>query len=60
MGGSEFGIGPNITPLGVGLVVAGGVTMKTGALHVPFNVAVATSKSGVRLSFMTGFNVRRN
>jgi hypothetical protein len=59
-GGSEFGIGPNITPLGVGLVVAAGVTMKTGALHVPFNVAVATSKSGVRLSFMTGFNVRRN
>ena len=59
-GGSEFGIGPNITPLGVGLVVAAGVTMKTGALHVPFNVAVATSKSGVRMSFMTGFNVRRN
>jgi len=59
-GGSEFGIGPNITPLGVGLVVAAGVTMKTGALHVPFNVAVATSKSGVRVSFMTGFNVRRN
>jgi hypothetical protein len=58
-GGSEFGIGPNITPLGVGLVVAAGVTMKTGALHVPFNVAVATSKSGVRLSFLTGFNVRR-
>ncbi len=59
-GGSEFGIGPNITPLGVGLVVAAGVTMKTGALHVPFNVAVGTSQSGVRVSFMTGFNVRRN
>ena len=57
--GNEFGIGPNITPLGVGLVVAAGVTMRTGALHVPFNVAVATSKSGARLSFMTGFNVRR-
>ena len=59
-GGSEFGIGPNITPLGVGLVLAAGVTMKTGALHVPFNVAVGTSKSGLRVSFMTGFNVRRN
>ena len=57
--GTEFGIGPNITPLGVGLVVAGGVTMRTGALHVPFNVAVATSRSGARLSIMTGFNVRR-
>src|SRR5688572_30317549 len=59
IGGSEFGIGPNITPLGVGLVVAGGVTMKTGALHVPFNFAVATSKYGPRISIMTGFNVRR-
>jgi hypothetical protein len=57
--GNEFGIGPNITPLGVGLVIAAGVTMKTGALHVPFNVAVATSRTGVRLSFLTGFNVRR-
>jgi len=57
--GTEFGIGPNITPLGVGLVVAAGVTVKTGALHVPFNFAIATSKSGARVSVMTGFNVRR-
>jgi hypothetical protein len=57
--GTEFGIGPNITPLGVGLVVAAGVTVKTGALHVPFNFALATSKSGARISVMTGFNVRR-
>ena len=57
--GTEFGLGPNITPLGVGLVLATGVTMKTGALHVPFNFAIATSKSGVRFSVLTGFNVRR-
>ena len=57
--GSEFGLGPNITPLGVGLVAAAGITMRTGALHVPFNIAVATSKSGARLSVMTGFNVRK-
>ena len=57
--GSEFGIGPNLTPLGVGLVVAGGVTMRSGALHVPLNFAVATSKYGPRVSIMTGFNVRR-
>jgi len=58
-GGTEFGIGPNITPLGVGLVAAAGVTVKTGALHVPFNFAIATSKSGARISVMTGFNIRR-
>jgi hypothetical protein len=57
--GTEFGLGPNITPLGVGLVVAGGVTVRSGALHVPLNFAVATSKSGARVSIMTGFNIRR-
>jgi hypothetical protein len=58
--GTEFGIGPNITPIGVGLVLAAGVTVKTGALHVPLNFAVATSKYGPRLSVMTGFNLRRH
>lgn len=57
--GTEFGIGPNITPLGVGLVAAAGATVRAGALHVPFNFAVATSKSGARISVLTGFNVRR-
>ena len=57
--GAEFGIGPNITPLGVGLVVAGGVTVRSGALHVPLTFAVATSKSGARVSILTGFNLRR-
>jgi hypothetical protein len=57
--GAEFGIGPNITPLGVGLVVAGGVTVRSGALHVPLTFAVATSKSGSRVSILTGFNLRR-
>ena len=57
--GTEFGIGPNFTPLGVGLVVAGGITVRTGALNIPLNVAVGSSKSGTRVSIMTGFNVRR-
>jgi hypothetical protein len=57
--GFEFGIGPNITPVGVGLVIAGGVTVRTGALNVPLNFAVASSKTGPRVSIMTGFNLRR-
>jgi hypothetical protein len=57
--GLEFGIGPNITPLGTGLVVAAGVTVRSGAINVPLNIAVATSKSGARVSIMTGFNIRR-
>ena len=57
--GAEFGIGPNITPLGVGLVIAAGVTVRSGVLNVPLNFAVVSSKSGPRVSIMTGFNIRR-
>jgi hypothetical protein len=57
--GTEFGFGPNVTPLGVGLVGAFGITVRSGALHVPFNVAVATSRYGARVSIMTGFNIRK-
>jgi hypothetical protein len=57
--GTEFGIGPNITPVGVGLVIAGGVTVRSGAINVPLNFAVASSKSGARVTILTGFNLRR-
>lgn len=57
--GIEFGIGPNITPVGVGLVIAGGVTVKTGSLNVPLNFAYASSQHGGRVSIMTGFSIRR-
>ena len=57
--GAEIGIGPNITPLGVGLAVAAGTTFRAGALNIPVNLAVVPSKSGVRVSFLTGFNMRR-
>jgi hypothetical protein len=57
--GMEFGLGPNITPVGVGLVIAGGVTIKTGSLNVPLNFAYASSKYGARVSIMTGFSIRR-
>ncbi len=57
--GTEFGIGPNITPMGVGLVVVGGVTVRSGAINVPLNFAVASSKSGARVTILTGFNLRR-
>ncbi len=58
--GNEFGIGPNISAAGVGLVIAAGVTVRSGALNIPMNVAVATSRFGPRFTFLTGFNVRRS
>ena len=56
--GLEFGIGPNVTPAGVALAVAGGVTFRSGALNVPLTFAVVPSKDGTRVSMLTGFNFR--
>lgn len=42
--GVEFGVGPNLTPLGAALVAAAGITFRTGGLNVPMNLAVVPSK----------------
>ena len=57
--GFEFGAGPNVTPLGVALAAAMGKTFRMGVLNVPVNVAVVPSRSGLRVSFLTGFALRR-
>jgi hypothetical protein len=56
--GAEFGLGPNITPAGSALVLATGMTFHTGALNIPVNVAVVPSKSGTRVSVISGFSLR--
>jgi hypothetical protein len=48
-----------VTPAGVALAAAAGVTFRSGALNVPVNLAIVPSKSGVRVSVLTGFNMRR-
>ncbi len=57
--GAEFGVGPNITPAGVALALAGGVTLRSGGLNVPVTFAVVPSKAGTRVSVLTGFSLRR-
>ena len=56
--GAEFGIGPNITPAGTALVLAAGMTFRSGALNIPVNVAVVPGKSGTRVSILSGFSLR--
>ena len=56
--GTEFGIGPNVTPAGFAIVLAAGKTFRTRAFNVPVNVAVVPSRSGTRVSIMTGFSLR--
>ncbi len=57
--GAEFGIGPNVTPAGTALVIAAGMTFRTGALNIPLNVAVVPSKVGSRVSVLSGLSLRR-
>jgi hypothetical protein len=57
--GAEFGLGPNVTPVGVALAIAAGITFRAGVLNVPVNLAVVPSKSGTRVSLLTGFSLRR-
>jgi hypothetical protein len=57
--GAEFGIGPNVTPAGVALALAAGVTVRSGFLNVPINVAIVPSSAGMRVSMLTGFSWRR-
>lgn len=57
--GAEFGVGPNVTPAGVALAVAAGVTIRTGVLNVPMNFAVVPTKAGTRVTMLTGFTLRR-
>ena len=57
--GAEFGIGPNITPAGTAMVLAAGMTFRAGALNVPLNVAMVPSKSGARVTVLSGISLRR-
>jgi hypothetical protein len=56
--GAEFGLGPNITPAGVALAVAAGVTFRAGIINVPLTFAAVPSKYGTRVSVLTGFVLR--
>jgi hypothetical protein len=56
--GLEFGVGPNITPVGVALALAAGTTFRAGILNIPVNVAVVPSRAGMRVSLLTGFSLR--
>ena len=57
--GAEFGVGPNVTPAGVALAVAAGMTIRTGILNVPMNFAVVPTKAGTRVTVLSGFTLRR-
>ncbi len=57
--GTEFGVGPNVTATGISLAMAAGTTIRAGFLNVPLNVAVVPSRNGMRVSFLSGFSLRK-
>jgi hypothetical protein len=57
--GVEFGAGPNVTPLGLGFAVAAGISLRSGYMQFPMNVAIVSSENGVRTSALLGFTTRR-
>ena len=56
--GFEFGMGPNVTPLGASLVLAMGTSIKSNGINFPINLAVVPGKDGTRVSLLVGFNSR--
>ncbi len=56
--GFEFAAGPNLALSGTSVVIVVGVTLQSGEINFPINLALATSKSGPRLSLLFGFNIR--
>jgi len=58
--GLEFGVGPNLSVAGAGLVLAAGTNFQTQGINFPVNVAFAPSRDGARFGVLFGFNSRRN
>ena len=58
--GFEFGLGPNVTPLGADIVLAIGTSFRSNGINFPVNLAVVPGHGGARISLLIGFNSRRN
>ena len=57
--GVEFGIGPNLSVTGFGMVIAAGINFHSENINFPINLAILPTKEGVRFTILMGFNVRR-
>lgn len=57
--GFEFGVGPNVTPLGANLVLALGTSYRANGINFPINLAVVPGNGGARISLLFGFNARK-
>ncbi|MBI5206363.1 MAG: hypothetical protein HY934_01075 [Candidatus Firestonebacteria bacterium] len=54
--GTEFGLGPYVSPGGTTIVYSAGVTFQYGGMNIPLNFAVAPFTDGTSFNILTGFN----
>ena len=57
--GFEFGIGPNVSPLGSGLALGIGQTLTYGDVRLPINLAVVRSPGALRTTLLLGYAIQR-
>ena len=57
--GFEFGIGPNVSPLGSGLALGIGQTLRYGGVSLPINLAVVRSPGALRTTLLMGYALQR-
>jgi len=58
--GIEFGMGPNISPVGAALAVGIGKSLQYGGVTIPLNLAMVISQGSLRTSFLIGYAIRRS
>ncbi|MCB2200684.1 hypothetical protein KQI63_14860 [bacterium] len=55
--GFEVGVGPNVTPTGVALVVGVGHNFGSGGISMPVNLAIARNRDAVRVTLLVGYGI---
>ncbi|MFI5280807.1 MAG: hypothetical protein ACHQU1_09940 [Gemmatimonadales bacterium] len=58
--GFEFGMGPNVTPLGTAMAVGIGKSLRYGGVTIPVNFAIVRSQGALRTSILVGYAIRRS
>jgi hypothetical protein len=56
--GFEFGMGPNLSPVGSALAVGIGKTINYGGVSLPINFAVVRSPGAVRTTILIGYAIQ--
>lgn len=55
--GFEIGLGPNLTPTGVALVVGVGHNFGRGGISMPVNLAIAKNRDAIRVTLLVGYGI---